>query len=551
MRRVRVPDFVREVIDDPRQRGILIAASLSLFAVGLVPRVLSPGLPSSQEALRARPELENLFILLSLVSAAAVIFGGLASDLIRRRGLMVGALAAMVAGSVVGLLVDDGPIFYGASATVVGASGIVLAYGIGSVAVAYQGVARATALGAVYAAYGAGSAAAPALLTLIVVRIPSTDPGVPAGFAFSTWPAYAATALAAGVSLWAARRWIPAIPGALPAPRRLVAAVAFWAIAVLAVVTGVAGLTGSATGLIPIAMIVLGLLGVSTIALRMRRTAEDVASLRLDWRALGAALAVGVAVGFAQAVPMMLLPVVFEYPFGYGQILALLAIAPFAVALFVAGPVSGALLQRFGPRGMMTIGALMLGVSNLLMALTLALAGRASHYLAFVVPLALIGAGFVLATTVRTAIVFASTPRGLPGSAAAINEASVGLGSRIGVVSATTVVVAAAVERARTMAAGRPDAAALVAEFREALGAMGTPRFPEFLEAALAEANEAKIDAYVIAYVDGVGAALVVSGLVGIGGALLAWFLTGRRDPLRTVFDHQDERAGSPALEGG
>ena len=193
----------------------------------------------------------------------------------------------------------------------------------------------------------------------------------------------------------------------------------------------------------------------------------------------------------------------------------------------------------------------MLGLSNLLMALTLAWAGRASHYLAFVVPLALIGAGFVLATTVRTAIVFASTPRGLPGSAAAINEASVGLGSRIGVVSATTVVVAAAVERARTMAAGRPDAEALVAEFRAALGAMGTPRFPEFLEAALAEANLAKIDAYVVAYVDGVGAALVVSGLVGIGGALLAWFLTGRRDPLRTVFDLRDERAAAPLLESG
>jgi hypothetical protein len=55
----------------------------------------------------------------------------------------------------------------------------------------------------------------------------------------------------------------------------------------------------------------------------------------------------------------------------------------------------------------------------------------------------------------------------------------------------------------------------------------------------------------VVAYVDGVGAALVVSGIVGIGGALLAWFLTGRRDPLRTVFDLQDERALSAAIEGG
>ena len=130
MPKLQVPAFVHDVIADPTQRGILIAGALSLFAVGLVPRVLSPGLPTSQEALRARPELENLFILLSFVSAAAVILGGLASDLVRRRGLMIAGLTAMVAGSVVGLLVDDGPVYYAASAVVVGALGVVLAYGI-------------------------------------------------------------------------------------------------------------------------------------------------------------------------------------------------------------------------------------------------------------------------------------------------------------------------------------------------------------------------------------------------------------------------------------
>ena len=244
------------------------------------------------------------------------------------------------------------------------------------------------------------------------------------------------------------------------------------------------------------------------------------------------------------------MPVVFQYPMGYGQWLAMLAIAPFALALFVAGPVSGALLQRFGPRGMMSLGAGMLGASNILMAVTLMWAGRSAHYLAFIIPLALIGAGFVLATTVRTAIVFASTPRGLPGSAAAINEASVGLGSRIGIITSTTVVAVAATESARSMAAGLPNADALMAEFTDALGAMGTPRFSEFLEAALKGANQARIDAYVIAYVDGVSSALIISGVVGIVGAVLAWLLTGRRDPLRTVFDLREERASATAGGG-
>jgi len=40
--------------------------------------------------------------------------------------------------------------------------------------------------------------------------------------------------------------------------------------------------------------------------------------------------------------------------------------------------------------------------------------GVHTSYFAFIIPLALIGGGFVVATTVRTAIIFASVPRGLP-----------------------------------------------------------------------------------------------------------------------------------------
>ena len=46
--RIKLPTFIHEVIDDPRQRGILVAGTLAMLAVGLVPRVLSPGLPNAQ-----------------------------------------------------------------------------------------------------------------------------------------------------------------------------------------------------------------------------------------------------------------------------------------------------------------------------------------------------------------------------------------------------------------------------------------------------------------------------------------------------------------------
>ena len=77
---------------------------------------------------------------------------------------------------------DRGPAFYLSNFIGIAASGVVLAYGIGSVAIAYEGIPRATALGAVYGAYGAGTAASPAVLTMFPRLIPSDDPSVPSTF---------------------------------------------------------------------------------------------------------------------------------------------------------------------------------------------------------------------------------------------------------------------------------------------------------------------------------------------------------------------------------
>ena len=562
MSRIKLPEFIHEVIDDPRQRGFLMAGSLALFAVGLTPRVLSTGLPTAQEALRSQPDLQNLFLLLAFAGTATIILGGLVSDIFRRRSLLVGGLAVMLAGAVVSLLFPEGPVFIGANFVSIAATGVVLAYAIGTVASTYAGIPRATALGFVYGAFGAGAAASPAVLTLFPRLLPSDDPAVPSAFTFDTWLAYLLTAVASGIALWAALRWMPAIPGSLPASPRLITSIAIWSMGILAIVTGVLGLGGEAGKIVPVALIAGGGLALSTMMVRLKRTANAMGALRLDTRGLGAALSVGIAVGFAQAIPLMLLPVVFEYPLGYGTLFAIVAIAPFAIALLLAGPIAGVLIRRFGPRGMMASGTMALGVANILLALTLIwIAGEVRegfaadptgdgaglaefHYLLFILPLILVGAGFVLSTTVRTAIVFASTPRGLSASAAAINEASVGLGSRIGIVAATSALAVAALGSARDMVIDRPleEAAALIDEFELALVSLGTPRFKEVYDASLAGAEPIKQAAYSVAYIDGVVVALVISGVVGIGGAILAWILVGRRAPIETVFDMQDER---------
>ena len=137
------------------------------------------------------------------------------------------------------------------------------------------------------------------------------------------------------------------------------------------------------------------------------------------------ALFAGLVIAVAQNIPMSQLPNYFGVILGYGPLFGIVAVAPLFVALVLAGPVAGYLLARVSPRTLVGGGIVAVGIGNLAMGLIL---GRDASYIGFVLPLVLIGGGFVIATTVRTAIIFASVPRGLPATAAAMNEASIQVG---------------------------------------------------------------------------------------------------------------------------
>ena len=98
-------------------------------------------------------------------------------------------------------------------------------------------------------------------------------------------------------------------------------------------------------------------------------------------------------------------------------------------------------------------------------------------------PFLAIGAGFVIATTVRTAIIFASVPRGLPATAAALNEASLLLGMRAGILLSTAIVgqVAVAALANDLAAAGITGAEAANRQslFEGLLAVLGTSAFAD------------------------------------------------------------------------
>ena len=176
-----------------------------------------------------------------------------------------------------------------------------------------------------------------------------------------------------------------------------------------------------------------------------------------------------------------------------------------------------------------------------------AVATESASYVALVLPCLLIGAGFVVATTVRTAIIFASLPDGLPASAAALNESSISLGRRIGIVLVSAIVAQVAMATYSASLAGLPptDSAAAIAAFRTVLVAVGTPSFAQ-VATTVASSD---IRPYLDAYAAGLNAAFLLCGLVGVVGGAVALLAFGRADPLvfRTRWEFQGERGSAGA----
>jgi hypothetical protein len=149
-----------------------------------------------------------------------------------------------------------------------------------------------------------------------------------------------------------------------------------------------------------------------------------------------------------------------------------------------------------------------------------------------VLPFLLVGAGFVIATTVRTAVIFASVPRHLPASAAALNEASVGLGSRIGIAAASVLLTEVTLSSYAASLPAGADVALALAPLRGLLIALGTPGFSSLV----VEADPNLLGGYASAYIEGIRNVHLAAGAVAVVAGVLATVALGRRDPLEGMW---------------
>jgi MFS family permease len=525
------PHFLDALRADPDAWRTFTAACAALAAAGLDPQLLDPGLPLVRAALRAAPDLQTVIAVGALAQSGFLLLGGFAADTWESRRLVQAGLVTLVAASILGLLFPSPPLLLAGRVLGWAGAGLILPFAIASIALVYTGPTRALALGIAYAVVGFTNVVAVILISIL-------------GDLGPRWPAFVACLL---VSLVALRIWARRATTLRPRVGQRgtrAAAVALGAFGVVAIVLGLVDF-GDTLVFVRASFIVLGLAaagGAYVLGRRLRMTSAAMVRVR----PLVIALVVGAAVGFAFAIPLLHVPLYFQIIEGESLALSVLALAPFGIALVVAAPTCDFLIRRYSPRVLISGGTVALGLADLTVALVI---GRGTPYVLFVLPFIMLGAGFVIATSVRTALIFASMPSQLPASAAAINEASVNLGNRLGAVVGTLVLTRVALAVFAGSFGGLPPAEleAHVGPFRELLAAAGLPGFAGRLESV----DPATLTAYFEAASRGLQASHLVGGLVAVVAGLAAYPLLRSVGPLGSTWDLADERPGIDAGAAG
>jgi len=439
----------------------------AIAAAGLDPHALDPGSLRAREALATDAAVTTFLSIAAIVQAAFILVGGAVADLWGSVRLLRAALIGLVIAAVGASVVPYGPGLVAFRVLAWACDGVVIPFSVAVVAQLYRGDARGTAIGVLLAAYGAATF----LSTILPTIFGPTGPEI---------QAFAACAIVAILALWACRRWMPDLPGAAASQRLTIVSTAVWAIGVVILVDGAVQDDGL--------LIVAGVI-VVVAALALRRILGAPKEEGVRSRAAGAALTAGLVIGFSQAIPMTAMPIFFNAVQGIDRLLASVMIAPFIVGLVASVPATGWLLARYSPRRLIFVGVWAIAISDLLF---FVLIGQATGYAAFLLPFAMLGAGFMISTAVRTAVIFASTPRRMAGTAAALNEASLGVGTRLGI----TMVV--------------------------------------LLQAGVLGADAAPLEWMRVA--------LLAGAIIGAIGGIVVLVLLGRLEPVRTMWDLRDER---------
>jgi EmrB/QacA subfamily drug resistance transporter len=248
-------------------------------------------------------------------------------------------------------------------------------------------------------------------------------------------------------------------------------------------------------------------------------TSEPLLDVRLLARpAFGSAVLAVLMTSFGLFGSMFFLSQYLQGVLSFGTMETGLSILPLAIAMAVFSPAALMLARLIGTR--LTVAGGMACVASGL--LVMRLAGTADGYPAVATTLFLVGAGMGVAMTPLTVVMIRALPSSKQGVASAMNSTARELGGALGVAilgSLANPIYAAGV---------RPAAAVLPAAAGGAVhdSLAGAGVVASYLPAAQADALMGVARS---AFVDGMGAAVVVGAIVALAGAVVAFAFLPRR----------------------
>jgi MFS family permease len=506
-----VPDEIPALWRDPRRFRVLLTSAVAMFALSIFPPFLSPGAEAIQMNLKSDPGSLGLVVIAGIaLGAGTLLLGGAIGDVDgHRRWLLIG-LAGLLATCLFGIVVqsDEGLLIAG----LLGAfwSGFAMPMGIAIVADAFpdrlvQDIGIGLALG-----------------TMAVAQIIAPPIQDVLHDAIGVWAIYVLPAASAMWALYLVRTRVPERRSARGMARRHVVAQALVAAVPLTVASFLIVLLPEESGLFAVmGLALLAAVGLVAAGIRRRRGKGILPAGAAPGRMVLVALFVGVFMSFALNAPLLYFGSFLRIVRDWGEWLAVAALIPHIVPLFLGGLYAPVLTRRFGYVRVILGSMLLLAVATA----SFALASADTTYWWFILPLALLGLGMIFGATARTGLIMSRMPRSLPGLANALNLASMELGAILGQTVMTVMVMRFATERYAERlveaAVGEAEADELVGAFRDVLRSV-QPGSTTELEPSLVEGL---LPGFRASMADGISLAMWLVTIATVGATVVTWLL--------------------------
>jgi EmrB/QacA subfamily drug resistance transporter len=235
---------------------------------------------------------------------------------------------------------------------------------------------------------------------------------------------------------------------------------------------------------------------------------------------------------------------------GFSAVKTGLALLPMVLTMMIVSPISGVLINRLGPRRLISIGMTITGVGILF----LLWAGADASYWHVVPSFVTMGFGMSFIWAPMTTAVLNSVEPEKSGIASAINGAIREIGTAFGVALLGTIANRVYIDKFSNDAAvsemrNNPSLEPLhgvidaIGDGAATAGVAVISQLPEEFKAGFGEALVVLREVSAEAFMSGMDRAVIVSGIGIIAAAALSWFLIDDK----VVLSHQTEPAEAPA----